>query len=303
MTMPNFLIIGAAKAGTTSIHRYLTQHPQIYMPPRKELNFFAHGGIRPDFRRPGARMTNRGFIANVEAYRALFQGVSEETAIGETSPAYLHSPKAPGLIKHHVPDAKLIAMLRDPVERAYSAYLMRVRQGRESLDFVQAVREGEARVRNNWPPGWHYLGVGFYYTHLKRYFDIFDPAQIRVYLYDEFKTDPVNTLQDILRFLDVDDTFVPDMSIKYNVGGIPKNKAWHVFLTRLRWNARPVLGQFLPTNLRQHLRKYMRALGKMNLVEPRALPTHVRGELIQICRKDILQLQDLIQQDLSKWLE
>ena len=123
MTMPNFLIIGAMRAGTTSLYHYLKQHPQVYMSPVKEPRFFALEGEKPDPGRPTDERLMNHSITDIEAYRALFQAVSKETAIGEASPLYLYSPKAPERIRHYIPDAKLIAVLRDPVERAYSHFL------------------------------------------------------------------------------------------------------------------------------------------------------------------------------------
>jgi hypothetical protein len=299
MTMPNFLVIGAVKSGTTSLYHYLKQHPQIYMSPVKEPSFFAFEGTASALRERWRGWTSYDYITDIEAYRALFQGVSDEVAIGEASPAYLIHPSAPKRIRHYLPDAKLIAILRDPVESAYSAYLMERLYGSEPLaDFGQAIRSKERDVRKPWRLRQRYLDVGFYYIHLKRYFDIFDPSQIEVYLYEDFKTDPVGVLRDIFRFLGVDENFTPDLSIKYNVGGIPKNKGWHVFFL-----IRPVLRPFIPASLRQYIVDHLANLRGRGLVKPPPLDPDVRAELIQIYREDILKLQGLIHRDLSGWLE
>lgn len=142
MTMPNFLIVGAQKAGTTSLHYYLKQHPQIYMRPRKEPHFFE--GMHWDFYRPGRIMLA---VTDLADYQALFEGVTDEKAIGEASASYLYSPKAPTLIKRSIPDARLIAILRNPPDRAYSNFLHCVRGGRESIvDFAEALRVEEERI-------------------------------------------------------------------------------------------------------------------------------------------------------------
>src|SRR3989338_3833819 len=122
MSLPNFLIIGATKAGTTSIHNYLGQHPEIFVCPHKETNFFAQDS---------ATCFLGDAINTREDYEREFEGVKNEKAIGETSPAYLAVPTAPERIHGLIPHAKLIAILRDPAERAYSHYLMRRRQKRE----------------------------------------------------------------------------------------------------------------------------------------------------------------------------
>ena len=167
MTMPNFLMVGAQKCGTPSLYYYLKQHPQIYMSPVKEAHFFdVEEGEKPDFRR--ASHSSRP-VSGIEDYRALFAGVKDETAIGEASPSYVYIPEAPRRIRSRLPDAKLIAILRDPADRAYSAFLHTSRSGREPLtDFAQALREEEDRIRNGWHPLYHYRERGFYHAQLKR---------------------------------------------------------------------------------------------------------------------------------------
>ena len=175
MTMPNFLVIGAAKSGTTSLYHYLGQHPQVYVSPVKEPNFFALEGEKPDFRAPGSEeRINSWSVTDVEAYRALFEGAGEEEALGEASAMYLYSEKAPGRIRHHLPNTKLVAVLRDPVERAYSSFLHLKRNGREPLDdFVEALEAEERRIRDNWEWIWHYKNMGFYHEQLRRYHEAF----------------------------------------------------------------------------------------------------------------------------------
>nr|MDJ0649638.1 sulfotransferase [Xenococcaceae cyanobacterium MO_188.B19] len=189
MIMPNFLIIGAAKAGTTSLYNYLKEHPQIYMSPVKEPRFFYLMNEKLDFRGPGDENILNSSTSDLEDYSTLFQGVSNEIAIGEASSMYLYHPKTPKRIKSYVPDVKMITILRDPVERAYSHFLMNVKNGLEPLtDFVQVLQEEEIRIRSNWGSNWHHKARGFYYSQVKRYFDIFDRSQIKIYLYEDLKT-------------------------------------------------------------------------------------------------------------------
>lgn len=293
MTMPNFLIIGAQKAGTTALYEYLRQHPQIYMSPVKEPHFFTYEGEKVDSRGPGRSSIFP--ITNIDVYRTLFQGVSNEMAIGEASPSYLYSLKAPERIRHYVPKARLIAILRHPVERAYSNFLHLIRDGREpQTNFVQALREEETRICDNWGFHWHYQQKGFYYTQLKRYFDMFDRDQIRVYLYEDLSTNPVSVLENVFQFLGVGEEFALDTSIKHNVSGIPKNEVLHSLLIRLK-PITTALKPFLPAKLRQYIRDQI-------LVKPQLSP-EVRQQMIGVYRDDILRLQDLIQRDLSQWLE
>ncbi|MBE9192590.1 sulfotransferase [Gloeocapsopsis crepidinum LEGE 06123] len=296
MTMPNFLVVGAAKAGTTALYYYLKQHPQIYMSPEKEPKFFALEGDKLDFRGPGDRENIcKSAITDIETYRQLFQGVTNEIAIGEASPLYLYSPKAAERIKKYIPDAKLIAILRNPIERAYSGYIMHVREGRETAkDFAEALQEEETRIHSNW--GWgHYVNVGFYHTQLKRYLELFDQEQIRVYLYEDLKTDPIKLVQDIFRFLGVDDTFLPDTSLKYNVAGVPKNDAIKTLIKNFN-SIKPAMNLLVPDKLRHYVRSKI-------YEKPPTLSKEIHQNLIEVYRKDILSLQDFLQRDLSKWLE
>ncbi len=167
MTLPNFLVIGAAKSGTTALHEYLKQHPQIYMSPQKEPHFFSLEGKKVDFRGPGDKREEQlnNSVTNIEDYRKLFQGVSNEIAIGESSTSYLNNPEAPERIRHYIPNAKLIAILRNPVARAYSSFLHMVQRGYEPLtDFAEALRDEERRIRDNWMGLWHYKQTGFSIT-------------------------------------------------------------------------------------------------------------------------------------------
>ena len=295
VTMPNFLIIGAQKAGTTSLYYYLKQHPQIYMSPIKEPHFFDGEGAGQDAGRPVRGL--RPEITTIEEYRTLFQGATKETAIGEASPSYLYIPEAPERIRYHVPEVNLIAVLRNPVERAYSAFLHTVRSGREPLtDFSEALREEEGRIRGNWHAIYHYKNRGFYYGQLKRYQETFGRERIGVYLYEELNRNPAGMAQDIFRFLGVDEGFVPNVSVRYNASGVPRNKVVSILLERSR-KATPVLKRFLPFGIRQNLK------GMIYAKPPPPLSAEVRRGLIEVYREDILRLQELIGRDLSKWLE
>lgn len=296
--MPNFLVIGAAKAGTSSLYEYLKQHPQIHMSPRKEPNFFAVEGEQLGV--PGAEEGARNeWITDIGSYRALFAPTSTESAIGEASVLYLYSPKAPERIQYHIPDAKLIAILRHPVDRAYSAFCFWRERGVEPLtDFTQALEAEEVRIRTKRHYMWHYKQMGFYYTQLKRYLDRFDREQIRIYLYEDFNADNVGVVQDIFRFLDVDSVFIPDTSLRYLVSGIPKNQNLHAFFVK----PNPIRSFF-----RRHFpdlpkTRFFMKLTRLNLTRP-PLPLEVRRQLIAVYREDILNLQDLLQRDLAHWLQ
>ena len=292
MTLPNFLIIGVQKAGTTTLYNYLKQHPQIYMSPLKEPHFFSYGCDKNS-------TTKLSFISNWEAYQDLFQKVSDQTATGEASTSYLYHPRAAERICHCLPKAKLIAILRDPAEGTYSKFLMDYRwqfdvfnQCNPLEDFAQAIQQS---------PSIHVHGR--YFKKLQRYLALFQKEQLKICLFEDLKTNPDNLLQDIFQFLGVDKKFHVDKSISvYNSGGIAKNKLVYTSLDKLRRSFNTTLQPFIPKGLHKQIYNFYIRLRKSNLVEPPPLPQEIRQQLIDMFREDILQLQDFTQRDLSKWL-
>ena len=302
MPLPNCLIIGAAKAGTTALYRYLREHPQVFMSPVKEPSFFAHEGARLDecFRGPGDWIVAQNTVTRWEDYLQLFAAAPDTaTAIGEASVIYLQSPEAPARIRRYVPQARLIAVLRQPADRAYSHYLMLRRDGRESVrDFREALRREDERVRLGWGTGWHYRRRGFYAESVERYQALFSREQLRFYLYEDWQADNLGVLPDIFRFLEIDDNFMPTTTRRYNVGGLPRSRVWHTLLHQphpLKDLVRPMFPKPLADRLWLGLRD-------MNLVRD-SLDPALRAELTEEYRADILRLQDLLQRDLSHWLK
>jgi hypothetical protein len=271
------------------------------MSPVKEPKFFALECQDLDFGGPGDQeRMERGSITSFQNYCELFHAVSSESAIGEASTLYLyHSERSIERIRHYVPDVKIIAILRDPVDRAYSNFLHMIRNGVEPLnDFSHALGEEGTRIKNNWMPFWHYQNRGFYYAQLKPFFEAFDRCQIAVFLYEDLTTGSDCLMRNIFKFLSVDEQFVPDTGSIYNISGVPKNKVLHDFLMK----PNPIkigLKQILPRTLSKLIANKIRV---QNLTKP-PLPPEVRKELVSTYKGDILKLQDLIGRDLSKWLE
>ena len=292
MTMPNFFIVGAQKAGTTSLYHYLNQHPEVYMSPRKEPHFFE--GMNQEYRRPGRRSVP---VSDLAEYEALFEGASGEPAIGEASASYLYSSRAPGLIKSSVPDAKLIAILRNPADRAYSNFLHCVQVGREPLgSFAVALQAEESRMRDKWGPLWYYKDKGFYHAQVKRYFDVFGRDQVGVWLYEDLRNDAFGTLGEVFRFLGVDERFVPDTSVEHNPSGVPRGGKLYKGVRALTARNPVLVERVLPARLRGYVKNRI-------FVKPPPFPPELREGLIHSYKEDILGLQELIERDLSAWLE
>ena len=298
--LPNFLILGTAKAGTSSLYAYLKQHPKVYLSPKTELNFFAHEGKDLSFRGPGDShyVWDDSLIATYEEYRKQFDTVDQETAVGEVSTHNLYSPQAPARIRHYVPNAKMIAILRNPADRAFSAFSHMVRDGREETDdFRCALSREQHRIRDNWEPLWHYKAMGFYGAQLSRFFDIFDRKQIRVYIYDDFVTHPEATIRDIFAFIGVDPGFTPDMSEKRNVSFIPRSLKLQKMMTGPS-ALRSALRVTVPKRIRPHIHSMIL---QHNTKRMRLEPA-LRRELTRVYSDDIELLQQLLDRDLSSWV-
>ncbi|MDJ1183165.1 sulfotransferase family protein [Roseofilum casamattae] len=306
-TLPNFLIIGAPKAGTTSLYRYLNSHPQIFLPEKKEPHFFSFEGRSQGFNGPGQEKFMQKRVTTWADYCRLFSTVNDEIAIGEASTSYLYVPEAADRIQHYLPDVKLIAMLRQPVDRAFSNYMHHYRNGGEIiLDFAEAFYAEEQRMADGWSPFWQYKSIGLYARHLQRYFDRFDREQIRVYWYDDFTADPIGVVKDIFSFLNVGDRYLPDTSKRYNVSYVkkePRSKTIHNLLNRDNV-LRSTVKRLLPQQLRQRTRNFLMKQNTAELDKPyqARLSPSIRQSLTQDYHQDILNLQDLLSKDLSAWL-
>jgi sulfotransferase family protein len=291
LSLPNFFVVGANRAGTTAMYSFLSGHPDIYMSPLKEPSFFALYGqeLRQD-RLDNALFRNK-MVATLEAYQALFTQAAGRKAIGEASTAYLQHPAVPARIKSYAPDGKVLAILRDPAERAFSNYalyrglgLERARSFRKALGRPPKWRDGPAAF------GRRYIELGFYASAVRRYYEAFGRDRVRIYLYEDWTARPRNVLGDVLRFLEVDDSFVPDVSKRYNDAIVIRS---HIVARYLdRWY--PPGGAAGPLRLARWLRAWNRRTMRLK-------PTD-RQALIEVYRQDVVELQDLLGRDLSAWL-
>jgi hypothetical protein len=197
-----------------------------------------------------------------------------------------------------IPEAKLIAILRNPVERAYSNFLYLVREGREPLQDFGAALDAEAQRRaEGWSTNWLYKDKGFYGAQLERYLEHFPREQLHCVLYEDYNRDPEPAVRKVYRYLGVDDSFVPDLSIRLNVSGLPKSKGLQAMSNRsrrLKWVIEPLV----PDRLRRGL---LKAQNK-NLSRPQ-LPPEVRARLVEEYRPDIERVRKLTGLDISGWLE
>ena len=319
--LPNFFVIGAPRSGTTSLYEYLNSHPDIFMSPVKEPDFFSRPVLDEVHPQETAEVvslaehadTNPALRHELDEYEALFAGAGDETRRGEASAVYLGHPTAAWHLRSYVPDAKFIAVLRDPVERAHSHYIHGRRvygdfgttdaigaEGRSIDDeFARVVdaahRDGPPDPAISDPEVW--IRSGFYAQHLSRWYTLFDRDRILVFLFEDLVSDPGEVMRRIFAFLDVDDSFALPTTEAFNASVVPRSQQiFRLFTTRnpVMRRARAVA----PARVRAvAMRTRNRLLGGG---KPQ-LDLEMRHNLASIYRDDVDALQDLIGRDLSGW--
>lgn len=291
MTLPNFLLIGAAKAGTTSLGRYLDQHPQVLMSPVKEPRYFNHDDYGP--------LHAQQPVRNLASYEELFAGATADMAIGEATVRYLYNPEVPPRIAAELPRAKLVAIVRHPAERAWSHFLHSRRLGWEPIsDFEAALdREGD-ELRPGWGISRNYLSAGLYATQLEAFSEWRDDGRLLVLFFDDFVVDPAATCRTVFGFLGVDTSFVPDVSVRHNSAVFPSFQRLDAIVGRLvRTDALRRLAQVVPQSTRTAVLG-----GTRRYQTGKELPLNLRQRLIAGTRDDTLALQEMLGRDLAAWL-
>ena len=310
--VPNFFIVGAQKAGTTSLYRYLDQHPDIYMSPLKEPSYFSEearpenfaDAMQPSVRRDIARLRRDldrsriesrlgGIVTEWEDYCRLFAGVRDERAIGEASVCYLWSKTAPARIAGRLPNAKIIVILRDPADRAFSQYMHYIFDGELHCSFRDHLHAALAHRDDGKFSVLHpFLEVGLYADQVSRYRQHFPADRLGIWLHEETKSP--HFLRDVLRFLEVDVDFVVDTTKRHMEAQIPRSLWMNSALQSL--GIRKTLRAAIPRPLRARLRNLFYRNKDSMQMQPAE-----RKVLVEYYREDILKLEDLLQRDLSAW--
>jgi len=203
---PDFFLIGAPKAGTSALHAALALHPDLFLSRVKEPKYYMCGDSPPPaYRGPGDAHSNQEWIWQRERYLSLFDEAPEGSLRGESTPFYLYNRDARRRIAVDRPDAKLIAVLRDPVDRAYSNWMHLWMDGLEPRgDVVEAISHEQKRVDNGWAPFWHYQGLGMYGRQVQDLYDHFPREQVLLLRYRSLVDEPDKVLNRVFDFLGVD---------------------------------------------------------------------------------------------------
>lgn len=288
--LPNFLIVGAPKAGTTWLYSRLRRHPDVFMPSVKELNFFNHDG-------GSSRESDNLETKNRDWYEYHFQNAEGKTAVGEASADYLWHASAPRRIYELLPNVRLIACLRHPTARAWSDYWM-VRGLENSIpEFNRLVEQEDNR----------FVKIGRYGEHLTRYLSLFDRGQMLILIYEEVFSEPFKSLNEICSFLEVDDTYYQDQSwvtgTENSSSSIRSGLLHEIVVATGTWmrhteGARQVLDALKATGLTDLIKDANRKPREYPEMDP-----EVRKELDEYYAPTLLRVEDIVGRKIGAWRE
>ncbi len=297
--LPDFIVPGAAKSGTTTLYKLLQQHPKIYFPDgKKEPFYFSFGGLAPSY-------TDKDFVSKIvwrtDEYLNLYKDAPDTAYLGDASTSYLY------LANQSISNMKLLygdtlsklkvfIMLRNPIFRAYSHYTYLVRNGFEKLSFEEAIDPKTIASRKNERWGFDYIAYGMYYQQVKAFRDAFPNCTI--YLTEDLK-DPQALCNDIFSQLGIESVNV-SKDIKANPSGIPKSQTL-VNLLRKNRMLKSVVGIFPDKYKASLLNRRDKVMEK--LLDKEEMNPETRLALRDIFRSDIEKLTLLINRDLSHWLK
>jgi hypothetical protein len=303
-TLPDFYIVGAPKAGTTALHAALRAHPRIYLSPVKEPKYFLCAGRPPrrrDQRGPGDAHSAREWVWRRDRYEGLFASAPPGAVRGESTPFYLYDRAAQRRIRELTPRARLIAVLRDPVDRAYSNWMHLWSDGLETIpSFPDAIAAEPDRIAAGYAPFWHYRGLGLYGEQLEHLYSLFPREQVLVLRYRDLVDSPVETLDGVARFLGIEPGHLH--------AAAPENVRPYVADTaRRRYLSRAVrfgswLGQWAPPQVwRGAEARLLRILHADGAPRP-SLPADQRQGLTATFADDIALLERLTGNDYTDWV-
>jgi len=299
-SLPNFLIVGAAKCGTSSLHNYLNQHPDVFMPSYNEQGMKAK---EPRFLiKDLVKDRLHNGVWDLESYQALFNNVVNEKAIGESTVLYLYyyNEAIKNIKKYLGDDVKIIIMLRNPVDRAFSAYTHVSRSLKEPLSFEEALEVEENRLENDitLTPMVMYKDMGLYHNMVSAYIENF--KNVHVVMHEDFLQNTKAVVKQALAFLGILRSVELDTDSKYNVGG----KSWRFSFLKQFFMKDNVIKKELRVIFPKTLRKRFRVFLEYFLKEKvKPIKPGTKKELISFFRSDVEKLEKLLNIDLKNWKE
>ena len=282
----DFFIVGAPKSGTTSLYKYLDGHKEIEMSAIKEPDFFSKESIE-NF---GSYYTSK-CVKDVKAYHALFE--KKDLLNGEASVSYLFFEDVASKIKQYNNDAKIIIMLRNPVDRAFSHYLMDYRLGLVNTKFEDIVLNHSNKDSLFYK---QYIEVGKYSNQVKRYVKTFGLKNIHIINYEDFNCSVENEFEKVLSFLNINKSTLGHLNIKHNTFLEPKNKIIK-YIYKIN---------FIRTNISRFLSPNIASMTKKIFFKKESKPIlkdSTRKTLTELFRSDIESLSRITKNDFSKWIK
>lgn len=302
--IPNFFIVGKPKAGTTALHYLLAQHPDIFMSSFKEPHHFhlehVQAGVDRNRGMSGLAYKDRG------KYLELFQDATNEKIVGESSTGYLYSKSAAREIARFNPDARILMVLREPVDFMHSFHSQLLRSANENEpDFRTALKLEDSRKKGQnipftatYPENLLYIDQALYADQVKRYFDEFDSQNIKVVIYEDLRADNLQVFREILEFLGVDSNFTPQLKDVNKTRRVrfPKVAGWLVFLAdKRKYPVQKWMPGWLLSPIRGIMRRIFYTTGPREELDP-----ELRLELRRIMKPDVVKLGEFLGIDLAK---
>lgn len=298
---PNFLIVGAAKSGSTSLYKYLSQHAEVFMPINKEPNYFvAEYQQKMNVKSPNYnRSIDRMIFEKIEYYNLFKDATTKQKIIGEASVTYLYKYDyaIPKIKEELGENCKIIIILRNPIFRAYSQFSYIKELGFEKLDFLDAIRKEKNRLDNNWASTFAYIEQGMFYEQVKAYKNNF--KNVHVLLFEDFVNDKNQEMNKIFNFLDIEPLPKADYSEVFNSSGIPRFKIVRDFLVN-NGIVKRILRKLVPIEI---LRKLSLRVRNLNQGDKLEMDKYEKLHLKNIYEEDINKLENLIKRDLNHWLK
>lgn len=299
--LPNLLVVGVAKSGTSSLHQYLAQHPEVFMSKAKEPRFISSQVMDFPLGGPKDDKVEAWYVKDFEEYKGLFSEVENQKIIGESSADtfYFYEKTIP-VIKEYFGDPKILIILRNPVTRAYSAYQHLLRDDRERLPLKEALMQEKNRIDKNYELIYHYKSVSLYAEALQAFLDNF--SEVKVVINEELSKNPQESLKDIFKFLGVETNVEINTDTRYNLSGIPR---WR-FAHQVLFEGRSFMGP-LRRVARLFISKERRANISRKLMEKNLQKTFIdeesKKELLSYFKDDIKKTEQILKKDLNHWLK
>ncbi len=297
-SLPNFILVGAPRCGTTALFQYLGQHPDIYLPRGKELHYFSYEYLKENSKGPGDDSVLAALPATFQEYKAYYVDIEKERAIGEISPSYLYWSDSSERILAELGRVKIIITLRDPVDRAFSQYMHLVSTFRETLGFYDALMEEQHRKHLHWGDIWWYAEHSLYTDKVEKYISVFGTNNVKVIIFEDFIHDKSKALRDLFEFLEVDTDFICDTSRRYNVSGVPHFRFIRDLLTKpniIKTAAKKIIPG---TKIQQYIAA---SIQKINKREKPEMDSRSRTYLVEYCKHDVERLNALLDRQLP-WM-